>query len=422
MIKLIFFIFLFLFYSINLIKCVFILPFEKRLSSPENLQSMEDILKNEIYTDIKIGTPIQTINAKISFSSSAFYITGISGYQYDPQKSSTYKKESNIEQDFIQEDFTKGYISSDLFYFMDFKTKEQKQLSSFLFILPTKKNDANSLTSGQLGFKLDSVSNYQQIMNNFKEKKLFNKNVIFIKFFKNDENGILYIGDFPHNFDDNYNSKNYYITKASYIGNIVHWDILFEEILYDENLKAEYRQCELVYDFGGILAPNDYYEFVKNNFFDKLINKNDCKEVEIENNFLTFECSGSTNIKTFGNLIFKSKDLKYNFELNYDDLFQSSKGKYYFLIVFKNNYQPDHWVFGKPFLKKYNFVLDFDKKEIGYYGNSYSNSFDYLWIVVFFLIIIIIGNVYLIYKVSKIKKNKRMVTTELIDNEYFPQK
>ena len=139
MIKLIFFIFLFLFYTINLINCVFILPFEKRLSSPENLQSMEDILKNEIYTNIKIGTPIQTINAKISFSSSTFYITGISGYQYDPQKSSTYKKESNVEQDFIQEDFTKGYISSDLFYFVDFKTKEQKNYLLFPLFYQQKK-------------------------------------------------------------------------------------------------------------------------------------------------------------------------------------------------------------------------------------------------------------------------------------------
>ena len=408
---------------LNYINNVFIFPFEKHLNAPEGLETMEDILNNEIYTDIKIGTPIQTINAKITFSSSTFYITGISGYQYDPLKSSTYKKENNHENEYYLEDFSKGYISSDSIYFIDYKTKKQTPLTSFFFILPTeRKSESSPLKPAQIGFKLYSSTNCEQIMDNLKKKEILKNNVIFIKFSKKQSNGILYIGDFPHNFDKNYYSKNrFYKTKVTYLDHIPSWNILFEEILYDSRTKSKFRQCDFIYDFGGILAPNDYYEYIKNTFFNNLINKGECYENEIKDNYQTFKCKGSAQIKTFKTLIFKSKDLKYNFELNYEDLFLSNKGEYYFLIVFKNNYEPNSWIFGKPFLKKYDFVLDFDRKEIGFYGKSYSISFDSLWIVIFILIIIIIGISYLIYKVSIIKKGKRMVTTELIDNHYFPQ-
>ena len=414
----------FLINILNFINCVFIFPFEKYLSAPEGLETMEDILNNEIYTDIKIGTPIQTINAKITFSSSTFYITGISGYQYDPQKSSTYKKESNYEREYFQEDFSKGYISSDSIYFLDYKTKKQTPLTSFIFIQPTERKKESKLKPAQIGFKLysTSVSSNEQIMDNLKKKNILKNNVIFIKFSKKQSNGILYIGDFPHNFDkDIYSIDNFYKTKVSYISHIPSWNIQFEEILFDNNVKSKFRQCDLIYDFGGILAPNDYYDYIKNNFFNNLINKGECSEKEIKDNYKTFKCKGSAQIKTFKTLIFKSKDLKYNFELNYEDLFLSNKGEYYFLIVFKNNYEPNNWIFGKPFLKKYDFVLDFDRKEIGFYGKSYSNSFDSLWIIIIILIIIIIGIIYLIFKVSKNKKGKRMVTTELIDDHYFPQ-
>lgn len=421
MIKIIFIVFLLI--ILNIINCVFIFPFEKHLKAPEGLETMEDILNNEIYTDIKIGTPIQTINAKITFSSSTFYITNISGYQYDPQKSSTYKIENDYEKEYYLEDFSKGYICSDSIYFIDYKTKKQTPLTSFFFILPTeRKSESSSLKSAQIGFKLYSSTNCEQIMDNLKKKEILNNNVIFIKFSKKQSNGILYIGDFPHNFDKNYYSINsFYKTKVTYLDHIPSWNIQFEEILYDTNTKAKFRQCDFIYDFGGILAPNDYYEYIKNTFFNNLINKGECYENEIKDNYQTFKCKGSAQIKTFKTLIFKSKDLKYNFELNYEDLFLSNKGEYYFLIVFKNNYEPNNWIFGKPFLKKYDFVLDFERKEIGFYGKNYSYSFDSLWIVIFILIIIIIGIIYLIIKVSINKKGKKMVTTELIDNHYFPQ-
>lgn len=55
-------------------------------------------------------------------------------------------------------------------------------------------------------------------------------------------------------------------------------------------------------------------------------------------------------------------------------------GKLYFLIIFGINWKWQYsWTFGKPFMKKYNFLYDQDGKQIFYYdkdNNDKANGSD----------------------------------------------
>ena len=79
----------------------------------------------------------------------------------------------------------------------------------------------------------------------------------------------------------------------------------------------------------------------------------------------------------FPDLIFKSTKLEYNFELKNNDLFEQIFGKYYFLILFKNNATTtgnDFWYLGEPFYRKYTFSINLDAKTIGFYLNKDVNG------------------------------------------------
>ena len=82
------------------------------------------------------------------------------------------------------------------------------------------------------------------------------------------------------------------------------------------------------------------------------------------------------------------------------------------------------WTLGKPFIKKYNFLFDQDRKQILYYdkendiGNSSNNiignkTFVYILWIGIGVLIIIIG--ILVYILTKVLKNRKKLLYELED-------
>ena len=125
----------------------------------------------------------------------------------------------------------------------------------------------------------------------------------------------------------------------------------------------------------------------------------------------------------FPKLNFFVYDYNYNFELTKEDLFVKVNHEYYFLIIFKKSVF-DHsdlafWNLGLPFLKKYEFVHNYEEQNIGFYipyqepeeddddekipekppkeaekkeekKDSNGNTKSYVWIIVGVVIIVII--------------------------------
>ena len=145
-------------------------------------------------------------------------------------------------------------------------------------------------------------------------------------------------------------------------------------------------------------------------------------------------------IKSFPTLFFKHVNLNQIFEFNYKDVFQETKNFYVFKIMLDEN-NKRFWNFGRPFLKKYQFIFDNDQKTLTYIGintltpnkkakddikknntNFFSNKL-YLIFILAFIIIIIAVLIGLFLGKKIFNKNKKKRANELDDDyEYIEKK
>ena len=76
-------------------------------------------------------------------------------------------------------------------------------------------------------------------------------------------------------------------------------------------------------------------------------------------------------LDTFPTLTFFVFDYNYNFELTKDDVFTEVNNVLYFMIIYQkdifNNPELVYWDLGLPFLQKYQFVINYERKTIGFY-------------------------------------------------------
>ena len=147
-------------------------------------------------------------------------------------------------------------------------------------------------------------------------------------------------------------------------------------------------------------------------------------------------------IKNFPTLFFKHINLNQIFEFDYKDLFQETKNFYVFKIMLNEN-NKRFWNFGRPFLKKYQFIFDNDQKTITYIGlnnvtqeqeqkskddiqtsnkNFITNKLYIIFILAFIIIIIaVLIGLFLGKKIYN--KNKKKRANELDDDyEYIEKK
>ena len=168
--------------------------------------------------------------------------------------------------------------------------------------------------------------------------------------------------------------------------------------------------------------------------------------IDTDGNYSMFICDKvnmDKYIKSFPYLYLSNIDYNYIFELNHKDLFMNINNYYYFMIIFPNNQidkktSQEKWYMGQPFLKKYQFILNFEQKTIGFYrtnnfedekeeeGNKNSlninkdkeNIENKVWIYAFQIFFVIILNIiaFFIGMSIKIKRKKRL--NELEDDYY----
>jgi len=262
----------------------------------------------------------------------------------------------------------------------------------------------------------------------------------------------LVIGSPPHKYNPKkYNEKNFRSIVSQlriknyddYRVNI--WGIIFDKIFFKSNNETLnnseiiLQSIKVKFDFSINLieGSNNYLNNIENEFFNSLYNKNICfkEKISSEKNgiYLVIWCDKNyyEEIKKFPTLYFKSNELEYIFELNYEDLFMMRGNKLFFLIIFRTS--QGMFSFGKLFFKKYSFTFSFDNKIIGFYSNNLvlnsqkindkngENNFGIKEKIIIFILSIVFIFILLVF-VIKIKKKflndrqKRM--NELIDNNY----
>jgi hypothetical protein len=242
-----------------------------------------------------------------------------------------------------------------------------------------KKIEKLPYTCAVLGLKLSNPTlksyNYSFIRE-LKKSTLINDYTYFIEYNKNnpDEGNIIF-GVEPHEYDkDKYIEEQMVSISTSQIAYDLYWQLQFNEIYFDvKNDKNELNRINItVLDVGLnhnlniMIAPIDYLEEIEKYFFTKEKTKTTCTKNRLDNNFINFDCASKDDIKDFPTIYLVHRTLGYIFNITYEDAFIEYNGRYHCLIWIDMTYRKN-WRMGKPFLKKYFFSYNGEKKIINFY-------------------------------------------------------
>jgi len=331
--------------------------------------------------------------------------------------------------------------------------KEEKNI--FLDYVFSQRNDTNYLknvilrpyTCFNLGFHLITNEIEDDIASNLifqlKKKNIIDSYNWFIEYDSNNKNKAkLILGSKPYEYNNNKykeeNEKTIEVEKR--LDKIKYWDLKMDEIYIIQNntkqLINDYYRCSLEPDLGAIIGTIGYKNLVEEKLFRPLIDKNKCfKEKIISNKYIMFYCDlnvkDSLEKNEYVKIYFNHRFLGNTFELNFNDLFEE-KNNFIFFKVFFDEEGTDLWKLGKPFLIKYFFSYNFDKKTISYYNITNNNEtkteteeekrnkkikiFIIVIIVVLALAFLTLGFLFGRY-LYMIKKSRKLSAEELIDEE-----
>ena len=482
-IKAVYFISIYLLIIIKYTYCFIAFPFgtifiRNNSISPEN-DYRAKMLQNEIYINLTLGTPKQTVKSILKMDLNGFVIFNGS-FNRNNSTSYTLLDEKRRLTCFPQ---IKSYTSEDYFYipsfeyyndFNNFIYKNESinskiiktEKSQFIWAMKlkcstTKFNDIYE-NYGIIGLKI-YFSNYFiapefvyssfQGLNNIKNSNFylrFDDNKVN-NFFNSNNTGYFIFGE--EIIDDINEKNNIKYTKAKERVDTINWDLAFDDIISiskdNETIiyRPEYKHAEFYVNFPYILGPRDYGLFIRDIFFHDLLIKGVCDFVDKINGdeYIGYKCDSKSDIfmeklnNKFPDLIFEHKELEEKFIFTKNDLFtynmyNKSDTNLYFVILFpqlKDKYHVMSWVMGIPFLKKYILSFNFDNKMIGYYkpkNNTYKNS-NFLFfeneitIIIIFSLAIILAFIFGMYTHKKLKKDRRKnKANELEDSfEYEPK-
>ena len=235
-----------------------------------------------------------------------------------------------------------------------------------------------------------------------------------------------------------FKSANITSTYSSKTNNFISLNKIF---FYDspknetEYLISNDTSIELILDNNYIITGIEYYEKIKEIFFNKYLNNKICYENttvkinEIRYYMIICDSSFKAYIKKFPILYLYSRDLDFTFNLDYNDAFIELNNKIYFLFIGKG-VSDSVWTLGKSFMKKYPFIFNQDQKTIQFVhldkygdqnekGNKEKNNSNFRKkIRIYFIIILIIIAIIIGIFIGKLiwKKNRKTRCYELDEN------
>ena len=388
---------------INFSKSMFVFPFKSTNLSTNigNNAVIDDILfqlnKNQLYTSIEFGSPSKKIDFFLSLEIKMFavlknYCPEESNSSYIPENSKNFIPSINYNLTFSK--ITKGKVGEDnciLYYDLSLKNKMFIHDFKYLLGYSSINISSNNNYCGILGLyhKLErdilyfkslasflkgkrEIDSYSWGIFYFDEEKTYNisENI------QNEYDGFLIVGitenDYLNIFNTSRVINDYWVeTEENYVG------INYQKIFFFNKNEIQYLAnnstlINFVLDNNYNIFNTIHYNIIKDNFFQKYIEKNICTE-KISNLCNGFQdhiiiCESTMNkyLNLFPTLYFFNKEYEYTFNIDYKDLFTILNNKIYFLIIGRDMPVKNIWSFGKKFIKKYPFIFNEDKKTISF--------------------------------------------------------
>ena len=407
-----------------------VLPFTTKSYPFDPNNEFKYIFKNEIYTTLEVGTPPQQVELFLEMRTPFFIIKNNDDFPeyYKNKSSSTYEKFDNTTTYYFSDDILKrGVYSGEKIVLQNsFNNKDKFEINNFEFVYSTEYEEDSKDHMGVLGIQFFSTNNAYlkevNFINTLKRNRLIS-NYIFNLNYTSDNSGYLVIGDFPHTFNNKYDKESLKQKNIYHEGNQKFmWHLYCDNIKYGDTYLNEHKTVKFSAEYGVIFAPNIFEKIIVSEFFEEYEKSGKCERKTYNEKHDYYVCDENIKLSKFKNLEFTIKDLSdKNFVLTKDDLFLKKNGKLYFLIIFGINWKWQYsWTFGKPFMKKYNFLYDQDGKQIFYYdkdNNDKTNGSDksivgnktfvsFIWIGIIILLAIIGGLSYYLMKLVKERKKR----------------
>ena len=438
------------------------IPFKTRidLNKMTHDNVMEMLINNQITVDFLFGSNEQKLELNLKTQNASTYILSAIcpeneyAVKFNDNKSTTLEILDENRR-YYMHGFSHGKYANDKASIL-LKDNKKVDINDFRFMLATKL-DYNTMkdVSGVIGLILTNeheVTKNTDFIRQMKQKEIVNSEMFMLDY-KDLYNGIFYVGDYYHEYNEDYNKNDLIKINAGRKNKYPYWEIEVNKII-SGNKEIQYdTYMTLYYELGIIGAPIEYYNYTKNNFFKEYFDKGICEEKFNRETAALFQrynyivCNKKDfNRESFPELKFFSAENENIYSLSQEYLFYEFDNKLYFLIIHPLlSISYDYWFLGKPMFLKYKFFLDKDAKTIGFYnvkeddkkddddddedkkeegeGKKSNNDNDkvILIIVIGVLILVIIG--ILFYFIRRIIKSRKKRANELDDDlDYTPYK
>ena len=423
--------------------CYLIFPFKTRQieikGAEDNLALLlRSLIYNHIYIEIEIGEPKQTVEAFLSLESTEFYLsektkndlrTNCSNPMiFDVNSSLSKFFDKNLSNSLEITNRTKskyrenkGNISNDLMHFTSHN--KEKYIKRIPFILY---NSTMGNRPGVIGLQFIRAIIDQEfnLIDKLKLNDVINSYYWMINYTSNNEGNFI-IGEQPHFFDPkNFKEENLLIGHPFlYSAMSPYWGLRFDEILFRGRNFRPYHECYFEYEYNYIFGIFELENELDKFFNDSIINGT-CFKEKIKYSYdphTFFYCNKDKykkNMKYFPPIEFYHREMNYTFILDYKDLFVEKYDKLILLIFFEE--YGGSWKFGKPFLKKYPFLINQESKVVGFYKREVENI-ETNYILVIKIIVIIIGIIILLVIgifISKFLSENRKKRINTIDDDF----
>ena len=415
----------------------------------QETEHFSNLYDNLLYSIINMGIQNQPILTFFNLKLNIFIIYNKDQCLKKPQYN--YSLSNNFDNQEIEDFYFPGYVPNHFFINESFNLgiinnniskieKIENFRLTFEKLEKSKNNSQENNFCALIGFNLNiDNKEWATFIKQLRTKQLINQ-YIFTMNYTNANEGIFYIGSYPHEYAPNlYKEEQMKFVYAIPDNPFDQFKLLMKEIYLIDNgnnkIKLSSNDVYFHLESGLISCPTEYFNLISNNFFIDYLNKGICKIKSMTKDIYKYKmivCEDKINIANFPSLHFYHSGLNYIFSLTYEDLFEIWNYKYYFLIIHSNFSK--QWNIGKPFLKKYQITLNLDAKTITFYrdsiedNNKLINSNDFsledkfryknicLIVCCCVLSIILFVVSFLFYK--KLKSDRKKRANELKDEDY----
>jgi hypothetical protein len=353
-----------------------------------------DNFETEVITEMKIGTPYQTVKVLLSGDICAFKI-GKSKYcinsdeylsYYNRNKSNDFTftpKYNATDMDFDNE---MGHTAKDtLTAYTDLELKNETIFKNVGFFLGS---DTNEKLCGTIGLEKDNIicDRIYNIVKESKQMKYINNYNFMLKYNNNSKNdGFYIVGGVMKDIIKNYNESNVFNIKLTNRVSIYKFGVEINKVILgeDSNNTIEVNiPGEINNDRTFIVVGKQYFENFSDSYFNQYLQSDVCSVSIYDNNpelllsekYKVIECDkekfGKNELNKFPRFYLYLGDYFEERKIYFDssDLFTETKYKYFFNIIFDNNSRSKIEL-GKVFLKKYPVNFNFEKNMLEIYDN-----------------------------------------------------